>query len=225
MAAENKSEAELMMEEADKCAEGARYLEAVQLYRKAMDTFPPFDEQKMHDVFLKLTVFYARAQMQSSALTGAKKTTASITLSKVFARMALYAACLDPVEKSQSALSVAKATMDDLKALGERPARHADLFLTYAGALEMTGDIKKAEDNFIKAMNYGADPKKVFYSLMVTYAKIAQYSEGAKVRALHYLEAFRKVAADDQAAIDFAWPLARWLQSTRDEPPPTPPRL
>jgi hypothetical protein len=218
-----KSEAELMMEQADRHAEAGQYLEAMEECRKAMDFFPPLDPKKMRDAFLKLTVFHARTQMKSSMLTGADKQTASIALNKAFARRALQAAKTSKDVEIRDALSVTRETMRELERLGEKPAKYADLLMNYAEILVLTGDPDGAEDNFIMAMNYGADRKKVFFSLTAMFATLAQYSDGAKERALHYLEAFRQSAQGDEAAMQYAWPLAKWLQTAQVGPPPVPP--
>ncbi|MCE7886487.1 MAG: hypothetical protein DYH13_03165 [Alphaproteobacteria bacterium PRO2] len=222
---ENKSEAELMLEEADRQAEAGHSLEAMELYRKAMDIFPPLDQQKMHDAFLKLATSYARTQMKSSTFTGAKKKTASIALNKALASLVLQTAKtkISETPDIQNALSTARSAMSDLEKLGEGPAKHADLLMTYAEILMLAEDLAGAENNFIKAMNYGADRKKVYFNLTAMFAKLAEHSGGAKERALHYLEAFRQAAQGDDAAIEYARPLARSLQTAQGGPPPLPP--
>jgi tetratricopeptide (TPR) repeat protein len=225
MEAENKSEAELIMEEASTLAEAGHYLEAAQLYRKAMDAFPPLNEERMNKAFSGLCVSHGRAKMALSLLAEEEQKSADFELVKIFARMSLHSAYMDPLQETKKTLSFVKKAMNDLKNKGENPTEHSDLFMIYAEMQLLAGDFPNAEKNFTKAVNYGGDKKKIYYTLMSAYAVLSMYSGGARENALRYCEAYRQAAQGDEAALKYAWPLAQWLQSARDEPPPAPPRL
>ena len=225
MDAENKSEAELMMEEGDRHAEAGRYLEAAQLYKKVMDTFPPLSEERMNKVFSRLCASYGHAKMVLPISAVGEHTPADFELVKIFARMSLHKDQLSPFQETQKTLSLVKRAMNDLKRKGKNLAKHPDLFMIYAEAQLLTGDFLNAEKNFTKAVNYGGDKKKIYYTLMSAYAVLGMHSGGAHEQALRYCEAFRQAAQGDEAALKYAWPLAQWLQSAREEPPPPPPRL
>lgn len=225
MEAENKSEAELMTEEADRHYEAARYLEAAQLYKKVMDVFPPLGEEKMKEAFLRLSSCYAYAKISHPIPALGEHTSADFELMKIYARMSLHKAHLSPFQEIRETLSFLKKAMSDVKRKKENPAKHSDLFMIYAEAQIMAGDFLSAEKNFTKAVNYGGDSKKIYYTLMSAYAVLSMHSGGAHEQALRYCEAFRQAAQGDEAALKYAWPLALWLQGARAEPLPAPPHI
>lgn len=100
MDAENKSEAELMMEEGDRHAEAGRYLEAAQLYKKVMDTFPPLSEERMNKVFSRLCASYGHAKMVLPISAVGEHTPADFELVKIFARMSLHKDQLSPFQET-----------------------------------------------------------------------------------------------------------------------------